>query len=71
MNVKRTLSATLLAAAVLGAIAFATLRARNYACVSFEPGLRGEAMRGDDGQFLYFNGECWTRKPMAPTDTPG
>ena len=45
-------------------------RAWRYPCVSHERGLRGEAMRSADGKMLYFNGDCWTRRPMPPTDTP-
>ena len=45
-------------------------RSSRYTCVSREPGLRGEIMRGPDGKFVYFNGECWTARPMPPTDTP-
>lgn len=47
-----------------------TYRSWRYPCVSRDPGLRGEVMRGANGQFLYFNGQCWTARPMPPTDTP-
>ena len=71
MSAKRRLYVVLVAVAVSAVvIAFATLRGTRYACVSFEQGLHGEAKRGPDGQFLYFNGQCWTRQPLAPTDTP-
>jgi hypothetical protein len=51
-------------------VACATYQRWRYPCVSREAGLRGEVKRGDDGKFLYFNGECWTRRPMPPMDTP-
>jgi hypothetical protein len=67
---RRTLYVVLVAAVIGVVIACATFRARRYSCVSNEPGLRGEVMRGQDGKDLYFNGECWTRQPVAPTDSP-
>jgi hypothetical protein len=45
-------------------------RTARYPCLSHEPGLRGEVMRGPDGKFLYYNGQCWTARPMPPRDTP-
>ena len=54
----------------VGSVACASYRAWRYPCVSREPGLRGEVMRSADGKFLYFNGNCWTARPMPPTDTP-
>ena len=39
-------------------------------CADTGPGLRGEVKREADGRLLYFNGQCWTRKPMPPRDTP-
>jgi len=55
---------------VAAVLVFATLRARQSACVSNEHGLRGEVTRGKDGQLLYFNGQCWTRQPVVSADTP-
>jgi hypothetical protein len=54
----------------VGAVACATYQAWRYPCVSREPGIRGEVMRGKDGKLLYFSGTCWTARPMPPTDTP-
>jgi hypothetical protein len=68
MTVRRLLVAMIVVVGV--AIAFATFRARRPSCVSYERGLRGEVKRGEDGTLLYFNGQCWTRQPVAPTDTP-
>ena len=54
----------------VGSVACGAYRAWRYPCVSRERGFRGEVMRGADGKFLYFNGNCWTTRPMPPTDTP-
>ena len=54
----------------VGLIVYAAYRAGRSPCVSREPGLRGEVMRQTDGKYVYFNGECWTSRPMPPTDTP-
>ena len=54
----------------VGSLACATYRSWRYPCISHERGLRGEVMRSADGKFLYFNGVCWTTRPMPPTDTP-
>ena len=67
---RRTIYVVMFVVAATAAFALATLRARQYGCVSFEPGIRGEVMRSDSGETLYFNGSCWTRQPVAPTDTP-
>ena len=39
-------------------------------CRSYAVGVRGEVMRTTDGEFLYFNGTCWTAEQMPPLDTP-
>ena len=54
----------------VGSVSCATYRAWRYPCISHERGLRGEVMRSADGKLLYFNGTCWTARPMPPTDTP-
>lgn len=64
----------LIALSVIGGAVWLVLNtvsgARQSSCVSYERGLRGEAKRGKDGKLVYFNGECWTRQPVAPNDTP-
>jgi hypothetical protein len=47
--------------------AYWTARAR---CVEAGPGLRGEAKVLPNGKVLYFNGNCWTSRPVAPNDMP-
>jgi hypothetical protein len=45
--------------------------ASRSSCVgSYERGIRGEVMKAADGRTLYFNGQCWTRQSMPPTDLP-
>jgi hypothetical protein len=68
MTVRRLLVVVFVA--VIVAIAFASYLERGSDCVSDGRGVRGEATRGKDGRLLYFNGECWTHEPVAPTDTP-
>ncbi len=47
--------------------AYWTARAR---CIEAGPGLRGEAKVLADGKVLYFNGSCWTSRPVPPRDMP-
>ena len=62
--------ALLVGVVAVGFAACATYLAWRYPCVSREAGLRGEVKRTAEGKLLYFNGECWTARPMPPTDTP-
>jgi hypothetical protein len=50
-------------------VAFITYQAWRSSCVSRERGLKGEVMQSAKG-LLYFNGQCWTRRPLPPTDAP-
>jgi hypothetical protein len=59
----------ILAVLILATAAWVMYQAVGNRCVSRERGLRGEVMRGANGTYLYFNGECWTTRPVAPTDT--
>jgi len=68
MTVRRLLVVLMVVVSVV--VAFATIRAYRSSCVSYEPGLRGEVKRGQDGTLLYFSGQCWTGQPVAPNDTP-
>jgi hypothetical protein len=56
--------------AALCVVAVLTMRAWRSRCRSYVVGLRGEIMRTDNGEFLYFNGTCWTTEPMPPLDAP-
>jgi len=67
----KTLRLALLVGVVaVGFAACMTYRAWQYRCVAREAGLRGEVRRTAEGKLLYFDGECWTARPMPPTDTP-
>jgi len=39
-------------------------------CQSDERAVKGEVKRTSDGKLMYFDGRCWTSKPMPPLDTP-
>jgi hypothetical protein len=39
-------------------------------CQSDARAVAGEVKRRTDGKLLYFDGTCWTTKPMPPRDTP-
>ncbi len=56
-----------LLALMLSVVGCAT--ASRFSCVgSYERGIRGEVLKTADGRMLYFNGQCWTRQPIPPTD---
>jgi hypothetical protein len=42
--------------------------ARRSTCESDKQAFLGEARRMPDGTYMYFDGHCWTKKPMPPTD---
>ena len=39
-------------------------------CQSDARAMAGEVKRRPDGKLIYFDGTCWTTKPMPPRDTP-
>jgi hypothetical protein len=59
-----------LAAIGAGLIGGALYFALPPSCVVDEHAMRGEVRRESSGKVLYFDGRCWTTKPVAPTDTP-
>ncbi len=54
-------------AAVVATAAYWSLRSD---CVAAGPGIRGAVKVLADRKVLYFNGSCWTRKPITPRDMP-
>lgn len=40
------------------------------ACIERGAGIRGETKIQADGTQLYFDGECWTTRPLPPLDMP-
>ena len=59
-----------LAVAVAAAIAIAAYLALRPVCESDRSAMRGEVRRAANGTFRYFDGQCWTTKPLPPRDTP-
>jgi len=57
----------LLCAGLIAAIAYWSVPP---SCQSDARAMAGEVKRGADGKLLYFDGTCWTTKPMPPRDTP-
>jgi hypothetical protein len=43
---------------------------RRSSCETDDRAITGEVKRVASGKLLYFDGRCWTPKPMPPTDTP-
>ena len=66
--VNRRIVLLLFIAAVL--VATGLYWARRSTCVETGNGFRGEAKVRPDGTTLYFDGRCWTTKPLPPLDTP-
>jgi hypothetical protein len=60
----RTWIVLLLAAATIGITG--AILARRSLCHAAAPGLTGEVLSLPDGKLLYFDGECWTPKPVPP-----
>jgi len=63
----RSLVLAFTVAGLLAAVAYWGTRS---SCVESGTGLRGEEKILPNGKHLYFNGQCWTTKPMPPLDTP-
>lgn len=66
----KTIRLVTLAVICAGLIAGATYWALLPSCVADKAGFRGEVKREASGKLLYFDGHCWTTKPVPPTDTP-
>jgi hypothetical protein len=58
---------TALCAGFVVGVAYFSLRS---SCETDERAIIGEVKRVATGKLLYFDGRCWTSKPMPPTDTP-
>jgi hypothetical protein len=43
---------------------------RRSSCETDAHAIRGEVRLMPQGKLMYFDGRCWTTKPMPPTDTP-
>jgi hypothetical protein len=67
---RRTIRAAMLVALCAGLAACVGYLARRSSCETDEHALRGEVKRLASGKLLYFDGRCWSAKPMPPTDAP-
>jgi len=65
-RVRLVLLATLCAAATVGAIWWT----QRPSCATDDRAFLDEVKRDAAGRLSYFDGRCWTTKPMPPTDTP-
>lgn len=59
-----------LALAFAGAIAVTAYFTWRPACESEAAARRGDATRTASGTLVYFDGECWTTKPLPAEDQP-
>jgi hypothetical protein len=66
----RLIALYFLAVLCAGAIAAIIYASLPPSCASDFRAVRGEVKRQADGKLLYFDGACWTTKPMPPRDTP-
>jgi len=57
----------ILCAGLIAAIAYLSVPP---SCQSDSRAIRGEVKRRADGKLIYFDGSCWTTKPMPPLDRP-
>ena len=71
-DLRRIRLITLYCLAILGAALIAAMAYWSVppSCQSDSRAIRGEAKRRADGKLIYFDGSCWTTKPMPPRDTP-
>jgi len=66
MKIRPVLFAALFA--ILLAIAF--LMSRQPACEPGGPAVKGQVRRDSKGKLQYFDGRCWSSKPLPPGDQP-
>jgi hypothetical protein len=59
-----------LAAIVAALTAIALLMSRQPACEPGGPAVKGQVRRDSTGKLQYFDGRCWSRKPLPPRDQP-
>jgi hypothetical protein len=59
-----------LAIVVAATVAVATYLKMRPVCESSGPSVKGDVRREANGKLLYFDGQCWTMKPMPPRDMP-
>jgi hypothetical protein len=66
----RLIALTCMALLCAGLIACMGYWSTQPSCQTDERAMAGEVKRRPDGTLMYFDGRCWTNKPMPPRDTP-
>jgi hypothetical protein len=51
-------------------VALALLMSRQPACEPGGPAVKGQVRRDARGKLQYFDGQCWSAKPLPPGDQP-
>jgi hypothetical protein len=59
-----------LAAIFAALIAIALFMSRQPACEPGSPAVKGQVRRDASGKLQYFDGRCWSSKPLPPGDQP-
>ena len=66
---KMGIGLVVLALVIVGIVVVAVYLPRRSACTADSTAVRGDVRR-EKGQMIYYDGRCWTQKPVPPTDTP-
>jgi len=59
-----------LTAIVAALVAIALLMSRQSACEPGGAAVKGQVRRDASGKLQYFDGHCWSSKPVPPGDSP-
>ena len=59
-----------LAAIFAALLAAALWMSRQPACEAGGHAAKGDVRRDANGTLLYFDGRCWTPRPLTPQDSP-
>jgi len=67
----RTRTIRIVLAAIVAALAVvAFLMSRQSGCEPGGPVVKGQVRRDSRGKLQYFDGQCWSSKPLPPGDQP-
>ena len=70
-GLSRTRTIRIVLAAILAAlIIIAFFMSRQSACEPGGPAVKGQVRRDAKGKLQYFDGQCWSSKPLPPGDSP-
>jgi len=67
---RRAIRVAAVTAIGIGVIAGVAYVEQRPSCETDPRGIVGEVKWAPDGRFQYFDGHCWSAKPMPPTDIP-